>query len=122
MFCVLPCKEKDARGVAGAPGNARRNRNRKKKIEFGGHRPISSTSTKTHLPFPSLPQPNHQEPIITWSFIIGGIGLAIPLVVPPLRDAVTPASRKQPPSVAQLLGREGAAGGGVAATAAAAQK
>ena len=85
---------------------------------------------KTHLSFLCLlsllapPNKNRkrktQEPIITWSFIIGGIGLAIPLVVPPLRDAVTPASRKQPPSVAQLLGRGEAAGGAVAAAAAAA--
>ena len=83
-----------------------------------------STSTrkkkKTQL-ISSLSPPNQkirkQEPIITWSFIIGGIGLAIPLVVPPVRDAVTPASRKQPPSVAQLLGREGAGAGAAAAVA-----
>ncbi|EFN55746.1 hypothetical protein CHLNCDRAFT_134085 [Chlorella variabilis] len=47
----------------------------------------------------------HQEPIIVWSFIIGGVGLALPLVVPPIREAMgygapTP---KSPPPVRQLI-------------------
>lgn len=79
---------------------------------FGGHRRFYRPRRKKLTPSLSLslslspPFKQKQEPIITWSFIIGGIGLAIPLVVPPMRDALTPASRKQPPPVAQLLGRE----------------
>lgn len=93
--------------------------NERREIEFGlvflaailDSRPRRQKKKTHHLSFslsPLFPRPptNNQEPIITWSFIIGGIGLAIPLVVPPMRDALTPASRKQPPSVAQLLGRE----------------
>jgi hypothetical protein len=46
-----------------------------------------------------------QEPIIMWSFIIGGVGLAMPLVVPPIRQAMgygvpTP---KVPPPVRQVM-------------------
>lgn len=29
-----------------------------------------------------------REPIIVWSCIIGGIGVALPLVVPPIRSAM----------------------------------
>ena len=47
----------------------------------------------------------HKEPIIVWSFIIGGVGLALPLVVPPLRDALTPGSRPAPPPVRELVQR-----------------
>jgi hypothetical protein len=45
----------------------------------------------------------HREPVICWSFIIGGIGLALPLVVPPIREQLgynTPAP-KTPPAVRQ---------------------
>lgn len=40
-----------------------------------------------------------------WSFIIGGIGLALPVVVPPLRDATARGSRAQPPPVRELVAR-----------------
>jgi len=47
----------------------------------------------------------HREPIIMWSFFIGGIGLALPVVVPPVREALgydrpTPMN---PPPVRQLI-------------------
>ena len=57
----------------------------------------------------SLPPPPSQEPIIVWSFIIGGIGLALPVVVPPLRDATAPGARAQPPPVRELVARAGGA-------------
>ena len=28
----------------------------------------------------------HREPIITWSLLIGGAGLVLPIVVPPVRN------------------------------------
>lgn len=40
-----------------------------------------------------------------WSFIIGGIGLALPIVVPPAREAMTPGARAQPPPVRDLVAR-----------------
>lgn len=48
----------------------------------------------------------HQEPVICWSFIIGGVGLSLPLWVPPLREALgygrpTPVP---PPPVSQVSG------------------
>ena len=60
-----------------------------------------------HPPPPLLPPPPFQEPIIVWSFIIGGIGLALPVVVPPLRDATTPGTRAAPPPVRELVARAG---------------
>lgn len=41
-----------------------------------------------------------QEPIIVWSFIIGGVGLGLPLVVPPIREAMgygAPTPKAPPP-------------------------
>ncbi|KAL4526140.1 hypothetical protein Ndes2437B_g07398 [Nannochloris sp. 'desiccata'] len=53
----------------------------------------------------------HREPIIMWSFIIGGIGLALPIVVPPVRESLgygqpTP---KNPPPIRQLIENAAAA-------------
>ena len=42
----------------------------------------------------------HQEPIVMISCIIGGIGLAMPLVVPPIREAMgygAPTPKAPPP-------------------------
>ena len=88
--------------------------------------------------------PSTQEPIITWSFIIGGVGelerrrgererdvcfrprsidrgptlttlslhfpgLALPLVVPPLREATAkPTAKYSPPPVADLIAKASA--------------
>ncbi|PSC70194.1 hypothetical protein C2E20_6346 isoform A [Micractinium conductrix] len=46
----------------------------------------------------------HQEPIIMWSFIIGGMGLAMPIVVPPIREAMGYGNQptpKAPPPVSK---------------------
>jgi len=37
-----------------------------------------------------------------WSIFIGGTGLALPLVVPPLRELVTPTETVVPPSPARV--------------------
>lgn len=44
-----------------------------------------------------------------WSFIIGGAGLAMPLVVPPIREAMgyNAPTPKTPPPVRQVRGRRG---------------
>jgi hypothetical protein len=49
----------------------------------------------------------HREPIIVWSFMIGGVGLSLPLVVPPLREAVGIGrpSPPPPPTAAALIER-----------------
>ena len=42
----------------------------------------------------------HREPVIMWSFMIGGVGLAMPLVVPPIREALgygAPTPKVPPP-------------------------
>jgi hypothetical protein len=47
----------------------------------------------------------HREPIITWSLLIGGAGLVLPVVVPPVRNMLgfgeQPA--KRPPVTAKTL-------------------
>ena len=47
----------------------------------------------------------HREPIITWSLLIGGAGLVLPIVVPPVRSMLgfgeQPA--KRPPVTAKSL-------------------
>ena len=52
-----------------------------------------------------------------WSFIIGGVGLGLPLVVPPIREAMgynTPAPKTPPPvrQVRALCVRAGCDGQG----------
>lgn len=53
-----------------------------------------------------MPSPLHPflaclvQPVIVWSFIIGGVGLALPLVVPPIREAMgigAPTPKAPPP-------------------------
>jgi len=43
----------------------------------------------------------HREPIITWSLLIGGVGLALPVVVPPVREFLgfgnVPVPKNPPP-------------------------
>lgn len=61
------------------------------------------------------PTPAPQEPVIVWSFIIGGVGIALPLVVPPVREAMgygapTP---KAPPPVSKVRVLGGVLVGGV---------
>lgn len=68
-----------------------------------------------HLP--PCPAAPLQEPVIVWSFIIGGVGLGLPLVVPPIREAMgynMPAPKTPPPvrQVRALCVREGCDGQG----------
>lgn len=45
------------------------------------------------------------QPIIMWSFIIGGMGLAMPIVVPPIREAMGYGNQptpKAPPPVSKV--------------------
>lgn len=49
-----------------------------------------------------------KEPIVCWSILIGAIGLAMPLVVPPIREIFTPTKappQPTPSSVARALVR-----------------
>ena len=79
---------------------------------WGGEAAYTHTNARKHslLRPHTLPTPTQQEPIIVWSFIIGGIGLALPIVVPPLRDATAPGARAQPPPVRDLVARASAGG------------
>lgn len=54
-----------------------------------------------------------QEPVIIWSFIIGGVGLGLPLVVPPIREAMGygAPSPKSPPPVSTVSSAWGRAAG-----------
>ncbi|KAK9812516.1 hypothetical protein WJX73_005439 [Symbiochloris irregularis] len=45
----------------------------------------------------------HQEPIVMWSCIIGGIGLVSPLVVPPIREYFNPPAVTNPRPFKQVI-------------------
>jgi hypothetical protein len=47
----------------------------------------------------------HREPIILWSCLIGGVGLALPIVVPPIREAIYKPEARHPPAVKELLNK-----------------
>ena len=51
----------------------------------------------------------HREPIIMWSFIIGGVGLALPVVVPPVREALGYGRPlpKNPPPISSVRSNKG---------------
>eukprot|EP00884_Botryococcus_braunii_P022139 jgi/Botrbrau1/8609/Bobra.0196s0009.1 len=45
----------------------------------------------------------HQEPIIVWSCLIGGVGILLPVVVPPIRESLSTRKSQQPPPIKQLI-------------------
>ncbi|KAL0044282.1 hypothetical protein WJX82_009118 [Trebouxia sp. C0006] len=45
----------------------------------------------------------HQEPIIIWSCMISTVGIALPLIVPPIREALYKSTPKSPPPVKQMI-------------------
>lgn len=47
----------------------------------------------------------HREPIVLWSCAIGLTGLLLPLIVPPIREAMYKPESRNPPSVQELVNK-----------------
>ncbi|CAI5463887.1 unnamed protein product [Closterium sp. Yama58-4] len=44
-----------------------------------------------------------KEPVVMWSCIIAGIGMALPVIVPPMRDALSPSKPVAQPKTEEVI-------------------